>query len=864
MPEAIHRARDAFVRALAVAPEARPALLEVLCGDDPALLDEVRALLESHDTAGAFLEPDSSMDAAARRSALVWSGLPAGARLGRYTIREVLGTGGMGVVYLAEQESPRRTVALKVIRPGLASPAMLRRFEHEAAVLGRLAHPGIAQIFEAGTVEAGPASGGGTLPFFAMELVQGRTLLEHANAARLNTRQRLELMARVCDAVHHAHQKGVIHRDLKPGNILVQVAPPGDSAASRTAPANDAIGQPKVLDFGVARLTDADLAASTMHTGVGQLVGTLPYMSPEQVAGDPGALDTRSDVYALGVILFELLSGRTPHDLSKVSVPEAVRVIKEEEPTRLSSIDRLLRGDVETLVRKALERDKARRYQSAAEMAEDLRRFLRDEPLVARPPSRTYQLRKFAKRNRALVGGMAAVVAVLALGVAGTGVALARALRAEEISRQESQSAKKNAARADSVKQFLADMLGGIDPAVAQRMDRTLLTSILETAAAKVDGATLDPQAEGEVRHAIGISAYKAGLYPLAEPHLVRASALLDQAVGPDDPLSLDAANSLGVIRLHTNKLDEAETLFRRALAGWTRARGERDPKTMSAINDLAVALHKQHRLDESAELHRKALALKRDVLGRDHPDTLQSLSGLGQVLMDTGRLDEARPLLEEAYEKRKAIQGPDHPQTIGSLNNLAALHDRSNRRDLALPLYAEAYQSSLRVSGEAHPDTLTTMNNLAGTMVDLGQFDGAEAMYLKILEVQPRVLGRGHPSTVITANNLAKMYQKQRAFDKALPYFERAAEGARQAFPPGHLFTAAMTNSLGSTLTSLGRYADAEPRLLEARAMLEAWTSDDRGVRDDNVRTLVRLYEAWNKPDEAARWKALQASPKP
>ncbi|MFN0134432.1 MAG: tetratricopeptide repeat protein [Phycisphaerales bacterium] len=882
MPEAIHRARDAFVRALAVPAEARPALLDVLCGDDPALLEEVRGLLECHESAGEFLEPDSAPGKVARRAAMGWMGLPPGSRLGSYTIREELGSGGMGVVYVAEQDSPKRTVALKVIRPGLASPALLRRFEHEAAVLGRLAHPGIAQIFEAGTVDVA----GGRLPFFAMELVTGRTLLEHAKTVSLDPRQRLELMARVCDAVHHAHQKGVIHRDLKPGNILVQAEPGATrSGTTRQATSHDTIGQPKVLDFGVARVTDADIAATTMHTGAGQLVGTLPYMSPEQVGGDPGALDTRSDVYSLGVILFELLTGRTPHDLSKISVPEAVRVIKEEEPTRLSSIDRLFRGDVETLTRKALERDKNRRYQSAAEMADDLRRFLRDEPLVARPPSRVYQLQKFAKRNRALVVGVAAVFVVLALGVMGTSVALARALdaeaqaRSESIAAQESAAralsaeaqartdstaAQRSAARADSVKEFLAKMLGGIDPAVAQRMDRELFRLILEDAAKRVDESKLDPQAEGEVRFAIGVAAYRAGMHPLAEPHLTKALELLERTAGPDDPATLEAAGELGGVLVDINHLDRAEAVMRRALDGWTRVAGERDARTMSAMNDVAVVLQTKHQHAEAAALHRQVLALKREVLGPEHPDTLQSVAGLGIALMELGRLDEARPLLMDAYYKRREIQGHDHPQTISSLNNLAAFHDREKRLDLSMPLYAEAYEASRRIKGDEHPETLATMNNLAGVMGDLQHYDQAEPLYLKILEIQPKILGPGHPSTVITLNNLAKLYQRQKAFDKALPIYERAVEGAQKAFPPGHLFTAAMTNSLGSTLTSLGRYEQAEPKLLEARALLEAWPNDDRGVKADNANMLVRLYEAWNKPDEAAKWKAMQVSKEP
>ncbi len=326
-------------------------------------------------------------------------------RIGQYKMLDPLGEGGMGVVYRAEQDNPRREVALKVIQPGAASAEMLRRFEQEAHVLGRLNHPAIAQIHEAGAADAGL----GPQPFFAMELIAGQRLNEYVREQQPNLRQKLELMVKVCGAVQHAHQKGIIHRDLKPANLLVEKS-----------------GQPKVLDFGVARVTGADLPSVSRHTEVGQLIGTVPYMSPEQVAADPDALDTRSDVYTLGVILYELLAGRLPYAVRDKPRAEAERVIILEEPTPLSSVNRAYRGDLETIVAKALEKDKTRRYQSASELAADLERFLRDEPIVARPAGVLDQLRKFARRNKALVGGVGAALVALTLGVIGTALGLYR------------------------------------------------------------------------------------------------------------------------------------------------------------------------------------------------------------------------------------------------------------------------------------------------------------------------------------------------------------------------------------------------------------------------------------------------------
>jgi WD40 repeat protein len=398
-----------FLQALDVDAQQRGAFLDVLCAGDAGLRAAVAELLD--------------FDAKAENAPSFLQGPVAGVRpplsapsfIGRYRLVRLLGEGGMGAVYEAEQDHPRRLVALKVIRPGLVSPTLLKRFMHEAEILGRLHHPGIAQIYEAGVAEDGK-------PFFALELIRGLPLDEYVRLRGVPTPARLELVARVCDAVQHAHDQGVIHRDLKPGNILV-----------------DDSGQPRVLDFGVARMTGADLLTTSDRTRTGQLVGTLSYMSPEQVTADPGAMDGRSDVYTLGVILFELLTGEFPYLLQDLPLPEAVRLIREHEPSRLGSIDTQLRGDVETIVAKALEKDPARRYPSAAELARDIRRHLRAEPILARPPSALYHLSKFARRHKAVVA------AVLGIGLAlasGTAVSVAYAIRAAENAREARENAR--------------------------------------------------------------------------------------------------------------------------------------------------------------------------------------------------------------------------------------------------------------------------------------------------------------------------------------------------------------------------------------------------------------------------------------
>jgi eukaryotic-like serine/threonine-protein kinase len=380
-------AAEILAELIELPPHERPAALSERCGEDAHLLAEVRSLLLHHDDSGRFLNPEELLPLTAPTQL----SLSPGQRIGEYTILSLLGSGGMGSVYIARQDRPSRTVALKVIHRALASPAMIRRFEREAELLGRLHHPGIAQVFQAG---AAGLEGDAALPFIAMELIAGSNLLQHAQEYQLDTPARIHLLVKICDAVQHAHQRGIIHRDLKPGNIVV-----------------DPHGQPKVLDFGVARVTDADLHM-TQHTGFGQLIGTLPYMSPEQVVGDPSDIDTRCDVYALGVMLFELLAGRLPHDLRSASIIESARILREEPAPRLASIDRAFKGDLDIIAATALEKDKTRRYQSAAALADDLRRFLAGQPIAARDASALAQLSRRVRRYR---GAVAAGTLVLAM-----------------------------------------------------------------------------------------------------------------------------------------------------------------------------------------------------------------------------------------------------------------------------------------------------------------------------------------------------------------------------------------------------------------------------------------------------------------
>lgn len=403
-------------------------LLGERCNGDEELRKEVESLLGFHGEAGSFLDHQALLALTPDLVRASDTPLLPGTRLGEYTIERMVGSGGMGVVYQARQERPRRQVALKLVNAAIASPSLLRRFELEAEVLGRLQHPGIAQIFEAGAAVPQGVAEVLPKPFIAMEFVDGPTLLEFARQRGLDARGKIELVIRVCQAVQHAHQRGVIHRDLKPANILV-----------------DGSGQPKILDFGVARAAGAGLHLTTMQTGIGQLIGTLAYMSPEQVLADPAEIDTRSDVYALGVILFELLTGKLPLDVAGQALPEAVRAIRQDDPQRLSTIDRFFRGELDTIVSKALEKDKARRYQSASDLGDDLGRYLAGEPIHAKEDSAFYVLRKQLRRHRWAVAAAATFVVgvmLFALYAVWQGGVERRLARAERVARVEADLAR--------------------------------------------------------------------------------------------------------------------------------------------------------------------------------------------------------------------------------------------------------------------------------------------------------------------------------------------------------------------------------------------------------------------------------------
>jgi len=895
----LQRARAIFEKLVDLPAEQRSPILAEDCSGDGQLEAFVEELLANHDGGmGEFLANPAYVSDSDPASADA-TRLPQ--HIGRYEIIRLIGEGGMGAVYEAQQENPQRRVALKVIRPGLAASHTLRRFQQEADLLGQLQHPGIAQIHEAGVAEVTTAAGASARqPFFAMELIRGGTLHEYARSARLGTRERLELVARVCDAVQHAHQKGVIHRDLKPGNILV-----------------DQTGQPKILDFGVARATDADMQTITMQTGVGQLIGTVPYMSPEQVAGDSRQLDTRSDVYALGVILYELLSGSVPHDVRHLSVPQAVRKVREEEPQRLGSIDRTLRGEVEIIVTRALEKDRTRRYQSASELAADIRRYLRGEAIEAKSDSGWYVLRKTLARYRAAVGIAAAFVvlitaATIALGIMYRGQMLAR--EAEEQQRHLAETnearAKDETAKAKAVTGLLQEMLSSASPYEEKGPDYTVRQLLDDFVVGLHDQLTDQPEVEATVRQTVGKTYQALGLYADAEPQLRTALDIQRRLLEDQHPDVIASHNSLAELLLQTGANAEADQHLRAALGAARRCWGDQHEQIATILNNLGLVLQAQGAYEEAEALLRETLAMRRQLFGDEHEHVAVSLNNLAVLLRIKGDYAGAEPLYREALAMRRRLLGDEHPELANSLSNLALLLHYRGQYDEAESLYREALDMLRKMFPAGHPDIASNLNSLAGLSQLRGDRDGAETLFRQALSMRRELLPAEHPAVARSLSNLGTVLRDKGKYDEAEALYREALAIVRAALPEEHPVIAtrlerlalvlvdqrqyaeaeallreslairqkalpsgdrtfaATESKLGACLTLAGRYDEAEALLLRSHEILKDCPEDatpaQRMALEENVRRVVQLYEASDRPDQAAKWRAKLPTPQP
>ncbi len=817
-PERFSRIREIFEEVLEQPAVRRGEVLEELSAGDAELKEEIVSLLAAHEGSGDFLEAPSEESLSQVLNPTFGEDL-VGRSLGAYRVLEVLGSGGMGTVYLAEQENPRRKVALKVLRALTASPEEAQRFRLEADALARLRHPSIAQVYEAGV--AGVSSLGET-PWYAMELMEGATdILEHVRARNLGLPARLDLFAIVCDAVHHGHQRGIIHRDIKPGNVLV-----------------DSDGRPKIIDFGVARMADGDGGRAGPRTEVGQIIGTWQYMSPEQLAADPESVDTRIDVYALGVLLSELLCGQAPIDIAGRPVVEAALAITHDEPRAPSTIDGQLPSELDWIVLRAVEKDRERRYAGANELAADIRRFLAHEPLLAGPPSRVYAARKFVRRHRFGVAAACLLLATLVAGIASTTRAMFAAQESQELERLAKLGAEDEADKARRVTELLTQMwskalpsqegaavrlVDAMDQAV-DMIDRDLKTQpeiqamLLSTIGGIYRGLGLDARAQPIVSSALtvleetvghnhrdtaacltllGRLQENQGAYEEAEMLYRDAFDIRTLILGPDHRTTLSSRRDLASVLEARRSWAAAEGEYRRNLETRVATHGEEDAGSIIALRGLAGVLRKQGRLDEAEQLLGREVAIGRQILerrraaeGDSAPGTLLAMGSLAQVLRRQGSLDESAALLEQVVEYRRAAQGDTAPQTVAAIHTVIDTLDIAERGSEAAE-WARHLHSVLRgEKGEEHAQTLLAADRLALLLAAVGE--------------------------VVEAEELLRSGVDQRRHS-------RAAMGKR-----GTVDYLNALHRLGLFYGSLGRYRESRETLEEAqRVSLEEFESD-------------------------------------
>jgi eukaryotic-like serine/threonine-protein kinase len=802
----------------------RVAYLDGACDGDPQLRERVEALLRAHDQAESFLEApaagQSSPPAQVPRTERL------GEKIGRYKLLQQIGEGGCGVVYMAEQEEPvRRRVAFKVIKLGMDTKQVIARFEAERQALAMMDHPNIAKVLDAGATDTGR-------PYFVMELVRGIRITDFCDDNKLSTEERLKLFIQVCQAIQHAHQKGVIHRDIKPSNILVTINDPGSP------------GVPKVIDFGIAKATQGRLTDQTLFTAFEQFIGTPAYMSPEQAVMTSLDIDTRSDIYSLGVLLYQLLTGCTPFDQKELlasGLDEMRRTIREKEPPRPSTrlhtmaaqaltttalhrqteapkLIHRVRGDLDWIVMKCLEKDRSRRYETANGLAMDLQRHLKNEPVVARPPSRLYRFQKSVYRNKTVYVVAAALVAVLVLGVVMSTSQAIRARRAEHEQARLLRVAETKERKSEQVAQFLKDMLKGLEPKVARGRDASVLKEVLDKTAGRV-GKDLDdlPEVEAELRGTIGDVYYYLGEYKQAEGMYRRALALRREPVGPADLATAQLLNNLGLALVREDRIAEAETVYRKALAIRRQLLGQKHRLVAESLVNLAFVMRRQGKLNEAETLNREALAMRQELLGTEHLEVAESLQGLGEVLQRQGKLEAAEAALRQALAMQTKLLGPEDLVVADTGQDLGnVLRDQGRYLDSEKTLQA-AWEIERKLQGEEHLETTTALVMLLRTLLAEEKYAQAEPLARSCLAIR----------------------EKQMPNDPRVFY---------------------VRTLVGACLLGQNRYQEAEPLLLsgyegiQQRAGLIHW--EGRYIVTDALARLVKFYEVTGKADLATEWK--------
>ncbi|HWY85351.1 MAG TPA: serine/threonine-protein kinase [Gemmataceae bacterium] len=899
-------------------PQARADYLSQVCGDDAALFHRVATLLQAHEDAPGFLEsPPPGIGVAAP----TLNERP-GTHIGPYKLLEQIGEGGFGVVFMAEQEHPvRRIVAIKVIKPGMDTKQIIARFDAEREALARMDHPNIAKFLDAGTTgerrqetedrrqelggerrqetgvrrqELGVSIQGADerflppvscllspvsslltsdpgRPYFVMELVRGLPITLYCDENKLALRQRLELFVPLCQAVQHAHQKGIIHRDIKPSNVLITL--------------HEGMPLVKVIDFGIAKATGRQLTDKTLFTGFAQMIGTPLYMSPEQATLGNADVDTRSDIYSLGVLLYELLAGSTPLEktrLHEMGFDEILRIIREDDPptpsTRLSrfrvptsanagtapqrspdpsleaiaaqrqmepaKLARLLRGDLDCIVMRALDKDRNRRYGTAANLAEDVERYLRREAILARPPSARYKLGKFIQRNRVAVLATAAVAAALLVGTlvatwqaveatraqADAVAASAAATKAKETAERAERSALAAAAAAKKAKET-AEMREAQARSMFEFLEMQILWAArpegqegglgrdvtvrqaIKAALPHLDKSFANqPFLEAMLRSTVGQSFMYLGEARLAADQLSRARVLLTKLLGPGHPQTLRSMNDLAVVLANLGQPADALKLHEETLVLQKKHIGIDHPETLRSLYNMAECHVALGRLADALKLHEEVLARRTAKLGANDPDTILSMHAVARNLAGLGRDAEALKLTEETLALMKAKLGPYHPYTLAGMNNLGKAYFAAGRYADARKLHEETLALMKIKLGPDHPATLKGMRNLARAYAAVGRHADAQGLREEVLKLREAKLGPNHPDTILSMQDLAASLMDAGRHEEALKLSEQAFKLQKASLGPDHPHTLLGMHPVAANLLALHRGAEAVP----------------------------------------------------